>query len=166
MILKSMFRILSFLGLRYQSPKRARWSRRPRIAMSKGYKACYSWRPRLRLWTLMVAVALLAILLGIWTWIDARRDHFRSLAKYHRSRITRPVFIEGDRYRMLGNNLDGGATSDKELNWDSWHLKLYIKYDRAVDRPWLPVPPDPDPPYKLSAEGDMSAEGDIPIPRG
>ena len=47
----------------------------------------------------------------------------------------------------------GKHVSEKVVDQDMWHLGLSRKYERAAERPWLPVAPDPDPPGREDATG-------------
>jgi hypothetical protein len=89
--------------------------------------------PRFRLRALMVAVAIVAVLLGLWAGIERRRADFRRIARYHS-------------YRNLGLLVDSRSLTPLELRRDEWHAALAKKYTRAARYPWLPVEPDPPEP--------------------
>ncbi len=104
--------------------------------------------PRVRLRTLLIAVAVAALPLATWARIEARRVQFRSIAAQHRKKIIGlvcyrggwnifPVAIIKGEYRIL---------RESEVKLDTWHLRLSEKYARAAESPWMPVAPDPDPP--------------------
>jgi hypothetical protein len=94
--------------------------------------------PRFRLRTLMLAVALAAILMAVVGVLAARHDHFRSMALSH-----------GRQARRLEKLAANAAGKDREkaiLRRFVWHADLHDKYARAAKRPWLPVVPDPPEP--------------------
>jgi hypothetical protein len=89
--------------------------------------------PRFRLRALMIAVAAVALLLGLWAGIERRRADFRRIARYHS-------------FRNLGLLVDSRSLTPLELRQDEWHHALYLKYQRAARYPWLSVEPDPPEP--------------------
>jgi hypothetical protein len=138
-------------------------------------------RVRFTLRTLLVAVAIAAVILGLW----GRSDRFRSIA----------LDFEMERETLIGA-LDAhllpaarpGETPEREaerrqaarplLAYDDYLSKMADKYYRASSRPWLPVLSDPAPPprptweevrdlivrYNLIA-GDAAPEPPVPRPR-
>ena len=84
-------------------------------------------RTRFRLRTLLIAVAVAAVVLG-GVEMQRRRERFRALATYHASR-------NAPRYLCFSCGGFG-----RELLWDE---EMQRKYERAAARPWLAVPPDP-----------------------
>src|SRR5207248_5318610 len=91
---------------------------------------------RFRLRTLLVALAVVGVVLGL----VERRRRFRRLAAYHEMRVARgtlspsvPVWIDGRGEPVTARHSD-------------WHEAMRIKYERAAARPWLPVMPDQPPP--------------------
>ena len=107
--------------------------------------------PRFRLRTLLIAVAVMGVALGAWGRIEGRRARMLGLAEEHRSRIV-GLSIDRD-YARLGVSLCDITTgyplrpvTPGERRRDRWHFRLYLKYQDAAARPWLPVAPDPPPP--------------------
>jgi hypothetical protein len=104
--------------------------------------------PRIRLRTLMIAVA--AIGLSIGGTIEAVRlvrlsrsysDRAASHAAYDRG--WRAMADEyGADYRLPTH--DARTISLREVT--DFHVKLRLKYERAARYPWLPVEPDPPEP--------------------
>ena len=78
---------------------------------------------------LMVAVAIIGVALGT---LAERHARFRRLAAYHAAR---------------GGGLVNGLPRSDEAIWrldlDAWHARLAEKYQRAANRPWEPLGPDP-----------------------
>jgi hypothetical protein len=88
--------------------------------------------PRFRLRTLMVAVAVAAVVLGL----GARSLAFRQRAECCRTRFE-PVCGE---YRP---ETPAEIAEDRRR---TYHAHLWAKYERAARYPWLPVWPDPPEP--------------------
>ena len=97
----------------------------------------------------MIAVAIVAIFLGVWVWTERRRAR-RALASWHDRQVV-CVF-------------KGFMGPDNEIIWEptsrpikmgdppvsrrlqrisTWHRQLAQKYWRAARYRWLPVQPDP-----------------------
>jgi len=95
--------------------------------------------PRFRLRTLMVAVAVVAVMSGVGVRLGNRSLRFRNLADHHGLEETRHV---GRGY------LPGPETVHIEVSTpkSEHHARLREKYRRAAARPWLPVPLDPPEP--------------------
>ena len=95
--------------------------------------------PRFRTRTLMVAVAVVAVLLGAGVKLRRRREHFAAMADTHEAMT------------HAGGSVFGGP-EERERAW-AWFDKRYEfdkamaeKYRRAARYPFLPVPPDPPEP--------------------
>jgi hypothetical protein len=131
--------------------------------------------PRFRLRTLLIAVAGVAVLIGV---DDMRRRRDRSLAIRARhaaeekhcqhmvqahSEVAAQNEAEAKRLReavragaderiaqfavvIESAAASGRAKAQRQLTLARFHGELRRKYDRAARRPWLPVPPDPHPP--------------------
>lgn len=84
--------------------------------------------PRFRIRTIMVAVAVVAIPLGVCM---ERRSRFLGLAAQHNE--------SGIIY--VSTYMDRSAYGASE-----WHRLLADKYERAARYPWLPVEPHPPEP--------------------
>jgi hypothetical protein len=91
---------------------------------------------RLRLRTLLLAVAIVCLALGrIHDALDQRRERYagfannyaRRMAEIDRNVARNPGWLIGDGYRRT-----------KE-----WHMQRRQKWERAARYPWLPVTPDP-----------------------
>lgn len=105
-----------------------------------------SWT-RFRLRTLVVVVTVAAILLAIW----ARRAHFLRKAAYHRSQIVSSITIgSGSGSRgILSVTPKGQLVGPDQSDRDLWRLRLWVKYEKAAEQPWMPVAPDPPPPGEV-----------------
>src|SRR6187549_3347389 len=89
---------------------------------------------RFRLWTLMLAVAVVGALLGY----GVQRARYLRLADLHRIQASRA---------MADTRPQGLAIRVVRMTPRAvWHLELARKYERVARYPWLPVPPDPPEP--------------------
>jgi hypothetical protein len=104
--------------------------------------------PRFRLRTLMVAVAVLALLLmgGIMVW---RSANYRRLAAFHEEmerRQERAVRGIESLAQAATDPKDAAAArrdAAHEARIGRYHAGLKAKYLRAAARPWESVAPDP-----------------------
>jgi hypothetical protein len=87
-------------------------------------------RVRFTLRRMMVAVAVVAIGLGVVDWIGRRAARFRALWAYHINRVGLVSSPNPWPHEVQG----------------IYHLKMGEKYRVAALRPWLPVEPDPPEP--------------------
>lgn len=100
---------------------------------------------------ILVAIAVAGMLLGSHQWISRRARRFHSLSESHRSRlslvISGAITPEGD---FLGTpsvvDRDLKTVSGSRARTELWHYTMSVRYKRAAERPWLPVPPDPPQP--------------------
>jgi hypothetical protein len=86
-------------------------------------------RPRFTLRRLMVAVAVMAVVLGLCRWLWTRSVAFRSIADAHNAQ-----------------RMGGIPMHTENLPSLLYHIEMGNKYDRAARYPWLPVAPDPPEP--------------------
>ncbi|AGA28447.1 hypothetical protein [Singulisphaera acidiphila] len=109
-------------------------------------------RFRFRMRGILVAVAVVGILLGLHQWMSRRARRFHAISESHRSRlslvISGPVTSEGD-FLGVPSVLDRDlkTVSRHRARKELWHYTMSVRYKRAAERPWLPVPPDPPEPY-------------------
>ena len=87
-------------------------------------------RPRFTVRHLMIAVAVVAMVLGVDTELRRRRDRFYGIAMEHGRRI------DGT---FAGPAVEMRAVNRKKLH----HVSMQSKYLRASRFPFLPVPSDP-----------------------
>lgn len=117
---------------------------------------------RFKIRTAMLAVALVAIALGLYANTRVvtaeRRARYLRMAEVHRAKIVdlRLAFdlIRGPKGRMqcvnvyldsIGRTLsETEAQRQRELN--EWHDSLAIKYRNAANHPWWTLKPDPPAP--------------------
>ena len=95
--------------------------------------------PRLRFTVrrLMLAVAIVAVILGAASGVRRRAERFRMIESYHRRNY---------HFSFVGNpSLDAEKTA-KFIARNNWHNAMTMKYGDAADHPWLPIPPDPPEP--------------------
>lgn len=112
--------------------------------------------PRYRLRTLLVALAIAGLTLGIVSELIVRRDRFRELAADHASQVHGVVGVHENfgRTRMgrftwldrtTGEDLSEQQRHRIQLR-NQWHHSLSQKYLTSAASPWLPVGPDPPEP--------------------
>lgn len=138
-------------------------------------------RPRLRVRSLMVLVAIVA--LGVWgEQMMRRRAYCLEMAEKHRSQVFRRVFrLASSRSTNLVTATR--LTSEAEKPWDTlphprgafhvkqsstaegverlrkgdphaaWHLNLRDVYLRSASRPWLALPVEPTEPLDFPRPG-------------
>jgi hypothetical protein len=125
--------------------------------------------PRFRLRTLLVAVAVAAVLMGGTNWalvvIDLRRTylasarfHSQEAARYSRSSSELSRLFRDERthpftfdplpgpHRKGESAARGDVIAAYHAAYAAYHAALRRKYERAAARPFLPVAPDPPPP--------------------
>lgn len=116
-------------------------------------------RPRFTVRRLMVVVAIVAMILGVWLWAERRRARFSALESWHDRQVLWDVCIiaghpgpDGEyvweaepRPRPLKPGTP--RASPHQLRISTWHYRLASKYRRAARYPWLPVEPDPPEPH-------------------
>jgi hypothetical protein len=97
-------------------------------------------RVRFTVRRLMVAVAVVAIVLGAIYVLASRRARFLAIAPEHWDAIQEPFLKYYDVY----------LTPEQARQWaltrDGWHMAMSVRYGYAADHPWLPVAPDPPEP--------------------
>jgi hypothetical protein len=107
--------------------------------------------PRFTVRRLMLAIAILALPLGIWGRREYRRITFERLASDHRSRIKGLILGRGGPFGYGLWGLESGShparlLTDRERQLDRYHMDLFRKYFEAARSPMSPVPPDPPEP--------------------
>jgi hypothetical protein len=113
-------------------------------------------RPRFTLRGSMLAVAISALLLGVWLWGERRRAQFSALARWHERQVLWNVCVivghpgpDGEYIwepRSRPQEPGNPPASPRQQRISTWHYQMAMKYDRATGNPWLPVAPDPPPP--------------------
>ena len=99
--------------------------------------------PRFRIRTLMVAVAVIALLIGVPFDLARRRRAFLRLAIEHQAR---EVAVTYDGYARVWFDSRGRPLDPRAAKLDLWNSQLADKYFRAARYPWLSVEPDPPEP--------------------
>ena len=93
-------------------------------------------RPKLKLGSLMIIIAVIAVILQLYV----RYDNFTSKSKFHAA--------ESVKHSIRFIDIKTGVTT---VSWGTtlseWHDQLAEKYRLAARHPWLPVAPDPPKPY-------------------
>jgi hypothetical protein len=109
----------------------------------------FRWRIR----TLMAVVAIAASSLGVYD-LWRRGQSYRLQAWYHLA-ATRQLANDSRSFlcsyglterQIEANRARRAAERSVLLKASEYHLRLHAKYQRASERPWLPVGPDPPPP--------------------
>lgn len=103
-------------------------------------------RIRFRIWTLLVAVALAAVLLGGWqAHVSGQRRAAQLSAKSvaHAANADRHAAL-AQHHALLSNEQPERA--DFHLRRVGYHIEMVRKYERAAAEPWKPVGYDPSPP--------------------
>jgi hypothetical protein len=95
--------------------------------------------PRFTVRRPLVAVAIVALVVGAKLGLDRRSRDFRRLAAYDRSRMA-VVAREGPAgtARVLVDSRGEAVTPER----DRWHGRMEEKYRSAAARPWLPALPE------------------------
>jgi hypothetical protein len=88
---------------------------------------------------MMVAIAVVAIYFGWSRWMERRSERFRALWIEHINKV---------------GEISSPKPSPHEVQ-GYYHLKMGEKYRAAMNRPWLPV--EPDPPEPCHQARDTSA---------
>jgi hypothetical protein len=88
-------------------------------------------RLRVRIWIMMVLVAIVATTQGSIQLVHARADRFQKMYLYHGLEAG---IICGERYPAIDEHAR------------AWHEAMCWKYHFASSYPWLPLSPDPPPP--------------------
>jgi hypothetical protein len=90
-------------------------------------------RVRFTIRRMLVAIAVVAVYLGWSRWMERRSERFRALWIDH---IDKVGTISSPKPALLSPHEVQGY----------YHLKMGEKYRAAMNRPWLPVEPDPPEP--------------------
>jgi hypothetical protein len=97
----------------------------------------------------MVAVAVVAVVMGGGIWLRERRRSFESLAAYHQSKLDRFLIWRSlddlTVIRLFHRDLKPLTTDEAKIA--TWHAAMARKYEQAARYPWLPVeldPPEPE----------------------
>ena len=87
-------------------------------------------RVRFTIRRMLVAIAVVAVYLGWSRWMERRSERFRALWIEHINKV---------------GEISSPKPSPREVQ-GYYHLKMGEKYKSAMNRPWLPVEPDPPEP--------------------
>ena len=110
-------------------------------------------RPRGRIRTLIVLVAVMAVSMA-YSEMKRRRRTYRAQAWYHLA-ASHQLAIESrwspctfGSPEQLVEAIQASRLAERTalLTASEYHLRLHAKYERAAERPWLAVAPDPSPP--------------------
>jgi hypothetical protein len=111
---------------------------------------------RFRLRTLLLAVAMIAIVLGVGA-AQRRRALYQQQAAYHAAQEARFVAISRSAARQTALLRRVRSATDSALAFNVWqaerarqraqyHSRIRRKYEDAASHPWILVTPDPQPP--------------------
>jgi hypothetical protein len=96
----------------------------------------------------MVAVAILAVVLGTVEGMRRRRESFERRARVFAQRA-RDEIRDEQNYRLTRRGSEFGydaRTTTAHYELVEHHFDLQAKYDQAAARPWLLIAPDPPEP--------------------
>jgi hypothetical protein len=108
-------------------------------------------RPRVSLRWLMVAVAIVALVLGVGT-MGWRYLALRTKADFHermeREQAEKQRAIEDLALAANSPEVAARMRADKAVHAkiENYHSRLKAKYRELASRPWLPIEPDPPEP--------------------
>jgi hypothetical protein len=106
------------------------------------------------MWTVMAVIAGAAVSLGVYETMRRRVQAFRLKAWYHHA-ASHQLAMEGREFfcgfgltkeRLEAIAAERRARQRIAMTASEYHEGLHKKYQRAAERPWLPVDPDPPPP--------------------
>ena len=110
-------------------------------------------RPRFTVRRLMIAIAIVAVFLGVWLWAERRRARFKALAHWHDMQVVYVVveYLLPDgscifEVTSLPQKIGDPHVPPRQQRICTWNYQLAQKYRRAARYPWLPVEPDPPEP--------------------
>lgn len=96
---------------------------------------------RLRIRTLMAAIVVVALALGLDTWLRRRAAQFKVVSIGHAREFWRMQDLSSFQ------SLTTGTAEEVSVRHRAiWHDNLATKYNRAAARPWEPLPADPPEP--------------------
>jgi hypothetical protein len=121
----------------------------PLIVASVGGTMC---SVRFTMRRIVVAVAVIAMVLGVLVNFGRRVRRFDDLAIYHRSQIVgvpmREV-IDSDgliiRLEPSPVDIEGRKVTTRQRLLNQWYANMFKKYLCAARHPWFDVPPEPQP---------------------
>src|SRR4051794_41783878 len=102
--------------------------------------------PRVRLRTLMIVVAIAALLFGGVLEAGRRRARFRQLERHYMWEQMDAGFATLLMESFERDPSVGPRKLAAARRLEAYYGRLRAKYERATRYPWLPVPPDPPPP--------------------
>ena len=92
----------------------------------------------------MIAVAVVAVLLGAAIGLYRRHERYAKLRDYHIGKYFETIY-EGT---MMSDVYHRGREEvDRMAAMSRWHRAMHRKYEYAASHPWLSVPPDPPAPH-------------------
>jgi hypothetical protein len=99
---------------------------------------------------ILVAVAVIAIVLGALVGIRRRIRRFDDLAAFHRSQIVDVVWLKSGPdgaavFSPSGVSQNGSPIPPRQQRLDRWHVQMMQEYLRAARYPWLDVVEDSPP---------------------
>ena len=92
--------------------------------------------PRVRLRTLMIAVAVVGVICAAVVICKARRERFERIAARHTGVFPPLSFADA-----MSPDYERRSRWGREVM--AWHAEMARKYRRAARSPWLPITPEP-----------------------
>ncbi len=106
--------------------------------------------PRFTVRRLMLAVAVVAVILGVMGFLARVRTNRLKLATYHLDQrggvVIESFHVAQNRTIDTYFKPGGEKMTDLEVRMFHWHDALAKKYTQAAETYWLPVEPDPPQP--------------------
>ena len=93
--------------------------------------------PSFRLRSLLVAVAVIALLLGAWHHIQGRIVFHSHAARWHADKA---------RFTIMGKTAPGHDQDRAMMRRISWHEQMAVWHRRMAEAPWLLIAPGEQPP--------------------
>jgi hypothetical protein len=108
-------------------------------------------RVRFTMRLMMVAAAVVGTVLGLAHWFESRAAWLRARRDFHSDRWTLTIVEpRGEDGRVTGplqvTEYGGRPVDGLRARRELWNYRMFKKYIKAAENPWLPVEPDPPEP--------------------
>jgi hypothetical protein len=103
--------------------------------------------PRLTVRRLMALVAIMGVLLGTILGVERRRATFRRLHRHYETEANLLLLKRTDNVDSpFYSRLNWGESIAKRRRLEGYYWSMTVKYELVIERPWLPLAPDPPEP--------------------